>query len=425
MQVGEGSANPVYELYNDSIHNRLMGSGDFNSLSGDTIWGCAQWDGVKWDSLGSGNTSSCYISSFQLFNSKLIIGGHFNLIGNYSAQNIVAWDGNSWSSLSTGVNNDVSDMTVFNNELIVSGSFYIAGGNTIYDLAKWDDTSWDTVGITFPVISGSIYSLGEFNSNLYIGGNFICDSSNCITRLQGNQWRSVGDGLVEILPHLNPINSLLAYKDKLYIGGQFGLFMPGIQFLATWNDTTFEEVGGGLDGFVNDMVVFNDTLYVVGAFNNAGGQSCNNIAKWDGINWCSLGSSFNGMISTVEVFNDELYIGGEFTSIDGEPIARVAKWIGGSSSLSCGNTTEVNESSNLLIEIFPNPLTNLLTIQVPEYYNKQQITYTIFNSLGQKIITGQLIEEKSILDISQLTSGVYYLEVTVGSNKVCKKLLKL
>ncbi|MBA3704946.1 MAG: T9SS type A sorting domain-containing protein, partial [Bacteroidetes bacterium] len=173
-------------------------------------------------------------------------------------------------------------------------------------------------------------------------------------------------------------------------------------------------VGGGLNGEVRDMVVFNNKLYAVGAFNIAGGVAANNIAYWDGTNWCGLGSTFNGNINAVEVYNNELYVGGVFNLIDGNPVNYVAKWIGGNFVNQCGNTIGIKENtlSNNQVSVYPNPATNILHIssEQREFENSE---IEISNIIGQLILYSAFNSE---IDVSKLTQGIYYLKVTT-SNK--------
>ena len=69
------------------------------------------------------------------------------------------------------------------------------------------------------------------------------------------------------------------------------------------------------------MAVFNNELYVVGYFTEAGGIPADNIAKWDGTEWCGLGSTFyNGvnysaekMLPLITRISKILYVSGNKT----------------------------------------------------------------------------------------------------------------
>lgn len=98
----------------------------------------------------------------------------------------------------------------------------------------------------------------------------------------------------------------------------------------------------GLNGPVYALVVFDDgsgggpALYAGGAFTNAGGVVVSNIARWDGASWEGVGGGLNGGVNALIVFDDGhgdgpvLYAGGWFADDgDGAP-NRVARWDGSS-----------------------------------------------------------------------------------------------
>jgi hypothetical protein len=48
---------------------------------------------------------------------------------------------------------------------------------------------------------------------------------------------------------------------------------------------------------------------------------------------------------------------------------------------------------------------------------------TIFNSIGQELSTFILSKDKSIIDISELQNGLYFLKVNDGNKTGIKKLI--
>ncbi|MBP9689174.1 MAG: T9SS type A sorting domain-containing protein [Bacteroidia bacterium] len=64
---------------------------------------------------------------------------------------------------------------------------------------------------------------------------------------------------------------------------------------------------------------------------------------------------------------------------------------------------------NSSVFIYPNPSANFITIKNNiGYLNK---TYLIFNALGQQVLSGKLTSETTIVDISSLTKGFYFMQV--------------
>ena len=83
------------------------------------------------------------------------------------------------------------------------------------------------------------------------------------------------------------------------------------------------------------------------------------------------------------------------------------------------NSTGISESFSNPIVIFPNPANTELNIILPENDYAQ---IEISNALGQVIVNDQI---KDKIDISSLTSGLYYITIQQGQQKYSQKLIKL
>jgi len=68
-------------------------------------------------------------------------------------------NGQTWSPVGTGTDNDVYSLTEYNTELYVGGNFSTAGGNAANYIAKWNGTSWSAVG-TF--LNGRVLALAAY-----------------------------------------------------------------------------------------------------------------------------------------------------------------------------------------------------------------------------------------------------------------------
>lgn len=76
------------------------------------------------------------------------------------------------------------------------------------------------------------------------------------------------------------------------------------------------------------------------------------------------------------------------------------------------------------ISIYPNPAKDKVTISIPEITNTETIQYSILNMLGEKLKGGLVTENNYQIDVFNLPEGLYFIEITVGNKKVCKKLMK-
>jgi trimeric autotransporter adhesin len=131
--------------------------------------------------------------------------------------------------------------------------------------------------------------------------------------------------------------SLAVYQDDLIVGGVMNEAggVPA-NFIARWDGTDWTALGGGLNGFVNSMTVYHGELFAgeliaTGSFITTGsGTVVNRIARWDGASWQPLGPAenpgMNGDVNNVIVYNGELIAVGNFTTAGGVPANRIARW---------------------------------------------------------------------------------------------------
>lgn len=138
----------------------------------------------------------------------------------------------------------------------------------------------------------------------------------------------------------------------LYAGGTFrtagGAYTLSI---AKWTGTRWASVGGGTNGTVSALAVYDEdgtgpmpaALYVGGEFSEAGGQVARNIAKWDGTVWSPVGGGVDDDVLTLLVVEGDgggpraaatgsqpsvLYVGGNFEAAGGVAAAGIAQWNG-------------------------------------------------------------------------------------------------
>jgi hypothetical protein len=82
--------------------------------------------------------------------------------------------------------------------------------------------------------------------------------------------------------------------------------------------------------------------------------------------------------------------------------------------------TENLESANS-IKLYPNPVTNELIIEIAG--NLTQKNFEIINSVGQSIFNGTMLE-KTVIQTSGFTPGVYLIKLESGKNFEFKKVIK-
>lgn len=91
----------------------------------------------------------------------------------------------------------------------------------------------------------------------------------------------------------------------------------------------------------------------------------------------------------------------------------------------CANSSvdELNTQSSLTF--FPNPASNTITIKSANNGMPPKNTYlTIFNLNGQKLIQQAIIEPQTVVDVSGLSSGTYFVKLISDNGLMVGKFVK-
>jgi len=87
------------------------------------------------------------------------------------------------------------------------------------------------------------------------------------------------------------------------------------------------------------------------------------------------------------------------------------------------STSSIADADKLNFNLYPNPASDYVTVSIefPSYTN---VNMAVYNALGEKvidIINGFIISDTRKIDVSNLSSGVYYLRVNTGENTPVNK----
>lgn len=284
-------------------------AGLFSTTGGETALNVSHLGGGKWKplvevhgpNLGvAGNINSLAYGP----DGSLYAGGYFQSAGGVSTPNIARLSNAPpsapnaiavpapelrWHPMGAGLDDTVWVVHATDDGAVWAGGLFTGG------FARWDGSRW---AVPAPM-DGDVRAIADHDGAIYLGGTFttigLDDGLAHIARYQAGAFEALGAGLNE------RVNAIAVAADgTLYAGGFFtgtGDFDAErktgteLHYVARWTGAVWEDLGGGLDGFVRDLAFWGDDLIAVGQFEHAGGVSVSSIARWDGERWSPIGRS--------------------------------------------------------------------------------------------------------------------------------------
>jgi Secretion system C-terminal sorting domain len=432
-------AGRLNTIYFDSLENDLWMGGIIkhsDSIGSVPFNFVLRYDGINWKHYGPFLGDP--ISSICRYQDKIVIGGSFfnynyfyatpdeyRALAFIRADTVGHFDGMGAIGLVAGLN-------VIDDELYVFGSFDTICGIVAHDAAKYNGTEWSNI-YDFPKLDTYLTSGERYNDKMYLAGGFsdleyFGDNGYGITYYVNPDWELPGGALNYGLA--TQIEDMIIYNNELYVGGQIsklaGNAGNGIQ---KWNGTEWSAVGdhlrgenGELGGYdpAYDLKVHNNELYIAGSFEYAGDLLANCIVKWDGEKYCSFGGDFNYPISSIAFFQDTLYIAGSFSTIDGIQTHQglLAKYIGGNTVFECGEVGVKENDALLQLGVYPNPANSQQINVLVTNKNGKNLDLIIYNNVGQVVYSLPNVKDgNNTVNINTLANG-YYVVLIKDNNLV-------
>ena len=322
------SGGSVYKLIIDGSNIYLAGF--FTTVGGNSSRGLARVDNVN-GSYDAGFTQSVsnYVRDMELSGTTLYVGGYFTTVGGVSRTNLVAINTSTNSLTSWNPDMDtyssVYDLEIDGSTLYATGNglnsgAMIAGGvertgiiglNTSTALP----TSWD------PGLSSSVESIAIYDSEIFLSTeSFLVDATQrkYLLELDSN-----GDVTDFDAQSDGPVNNLIVDNDSLFVVGAFSTIGGEVRedvakldrttgLSTSWNTNQDNKVYAmGFDG--------DSTLYISGNFSNAGGQVRQGFAGIDTTTGLAtdLDIALDDNAEQIIVNGNSLYIVGYFSDVNG------------------------------------------------------------------------------------------------------------
>jgi hypothetical protein len=219
------------------------------------------------------------------------------------------------------------------------------------------------------------------------------------------------------------------YKDTLYIAGSWPKSAGNVSnHIMKWDGNQLSDAGFGnyySTDAITSLVVYKDRLFAFGNFNHAANQKSWGVAYYENGSWTVPKDSIaNYGVRSSVVYKNELYIAGAFKNINEDTTIKfLAKLRCDNFDYVCTTGLEKNTLEDFGMKIFPNPVKDRLNIDFEKNYF-QKSNLQIINTLGQTIYLIDKLNQKQEIDLSFLSSGVYYIKVQNGSDQIVFKIFK-
>lgn len=294
-------------------------------------------------STGSGSPATVNSLAYNAATSTLYVGGSFAEVGGTfsfgtasgatPASNVASYNG-TWDTLGGGIATSVRGVAWWSGKLFAS---YVASSTPT--IAQWDGTAWSPLAAPLTGVGSPGPTLVATAGGVIAAGQYTGASTSVLNEIglwNGAKWLAYGLGVP------GQINALAASNHDLYaVGGFTNAGSTPATNIAHFNGTTWVNMGttgnAGSGGSCAAAGVTNNIcavavdpvthhVFIGGGFTSINGVAANNVAMWDGSAWHNLGQGVNGTVEALLVYGGKLYAGGTFTTADGNPADLVAQW---------------------------------------------------------------------------------------------------
>jgi hypothetical protein len=312
-----------------------------------------------------------------------------------------------------------------------SGEPYMAYNDDAFSgsatVMKFDGTSWINVGT-----EGFSEGMASYLSLAFspYGQPYVAyqDLSVWLTRkatvmkFNGTDWVNVGGdstgfsvGAVDYTSlAFSPTDSLpyVAYSDGENSGKATVMKFDG----TNWVNVGNEGFSAGYAGYSSLAFCPTDSLPYV-AYQDWGNSGKATLMKLAGTDWINVG---NAGFSADTVAYTNL----AFSPTDGRPYVAYMDYgqTQKATVMYYGASAGIYELQSSQISIYPNPATDKITVEISGALKETNLA--IVDMEGQQLITRQLTEPKTQIDISNLPSGVYFVRVTNDKTVEVGKITK-
>jgi len=366
QQADNGIENHVYTAIGSNGENIFIGSGSVN------LYGSAD-SGSTWNTVTNG--ISGMVTMLATSNGNLFA---VTANGVYLSNN----NGATWSVQNNGLTSNFGGQSIF-----VDGDTLFTGGYYEVFYSVNNGSTWTARNTGFPP-NARVQSFAKNGNTVFAGTNGygLYKTTN-----NGLSWSLTGVGGQQV--PFSEVKSVYAFDSKVYAS------FSGALHVSSDNGATWATATNGLNGaYVNFITHRGGTLFVgtyTGIFHSLDGGST----------WVNLNANLTDpAISHIGFNSSKIFICAQNVAIYVRDLQQVL-------SLEA-------LPSNQELTVYPNPANTNLTVSLPE--NSSKIEGILFDNAGKVLQRLHLNSGENNLDIEDLDSGIYFVEINGQSTKFIK-----
>ena len=295
-------------------------------------------------------------------------------------------NGATWIPKSSGLTNLLT-AGIIN----VGTKLFVAGPTGVFMSADSAE-NWIAAGLP----TTDVRSITAINDTLFVGTN----GAGIYKSIDfGVNWTAINNGLGSAAN----FRAIESKGNTLFAGGSTGTgVFRSTDFGANWT-----LLSGGLATASYRGFASNNQLIVAGSWGSGVFYSTDN-----GDNWTVINNGLTDLTIFDLELNDSYIIAATNTQgVFCFPLSNL--------NLSTGILEPLNKHT---IELYPNPTTNQINLKAA--VTLLGSVYTVFNNIGKPILSEKIQSEHTIIETSQLSKGVYFIQVGRNNKNVSKIIIK-
>jgi hypothetical protein len=413
-----------------------------------TIDGAFNANGYKVTFIGSGNSTISGSSTSKIFDEL-----EQNKTSGYTALSAPITITGGLLMVSGNINTSSSNyINMADNSTASSGSSlsFVNGpmrktGNDAFVFPVGKGTKWARLGIGAPSNILDVFTAEYFDaaySNTSSKSTSLGLALNNVSIVE--YWdcaRTSGSSAVSVqLFWENTLSGINNYSSDLVVAHWNG---------SAWESKSQTNISAGISGNITSTLNTSFSPFTFGSLSPSFNPLPITLLNFDAnlnanyqveLNWRTV-SETNNKFFTVERSNDAIYfepledvlsagnsnVVVSYQTLDARPYNGLTYYrlkqtdLNGEVSYAKNIVSVYHGVKKSTFSVFPNPSTGIIQI---DFQNKETGILSILNCMGKKVFTINLNAENSQIDLSQLTTGVYLIQIESGSVVETCKLIK-